>query len=102
MDMQSLKLVFHNGVLFVHVHLYILFCAKIQQEIKKKIHRNQKDVGMAMVNKVHIQVWIPLLLALYIVTHNHSYISSCKPDLLLLQLLIDVGMVMRDNVHVGC
>ena len=35
---------------------------------------------MAVVNK-HVQVWIPLQLAPYIVT-LHPYISSCKPYLL--------------------
>ena len=38
---------------------------------------------MTVVNKVHIQAWISLQPASYIVTHNHPYISSCKPDLLI-------------------
>ena len=60
-------------------HVIILLLYKY---VIKRLHRNQKYVGMAVVNKVHIQVWTPLQLAPYIVTHNHSYISSCKPELL--------------------
>ena len=65
-------------------------------------HRNQKDVGIAVVNKVHIQAWILLQLAPYIVTHNHPYISSCAVDISKsgLQLYTYVRMVMCDNV--GC
>ena len=38
-----------------------------------------------MVNKLHIQGWIPLQLAPYIVAHSHPYTStcSCKLDLLI-------------------
>ena len=55
---------------------------------------------MAVVNKVHIQVWNPLQLhvAPYIVTHNHPYKSSSKPDLLRSTAATYVGMVMCDNV----
>ena len=31
-------------------------------KVIKGFHRNQKDAGMAVVSKVHIQVWIPLQL----------------------------------------
>ena len=60
---------------------------------KQWFHRNQKDVGLAVINKVHIQVWIPLQLAPYIVIHNHPYISSCSryPGLSL-QLPMYAGM----------
>ena len=54
---------------------------------------------MAVVNKVHIiQVWIPLQLAPYIVTHNHPYKSCCKPEMATAATY--VGMVMCGNV--GC
>ena len=52
---------------------------------------------MVVVNKVHIQVWIPLQLAPHIFTHNHPYISSCK---LRSTAATYVGKVMCDNV--GC
>ena len=55
---------------------------------------------MAVVNKVHIQAWIPLQLGPYIVTHNHPYMSSCKPVLLISTAATYVGMVICDNV--GC
>ena len=55
---------------------------------------------MTMVNKVHIQAWILLQLAPYIVTHNHPYISSCKPDLLISTAATYVRMAVCDNV--GC
>ena len=47
---------------------------------------------MSVVNKVHIQVWIPLLLAPYIVTHNHPYISSCSRYLSKSGLQLGMGM----------
>ena len=37
---------------------------------------------MAVVNKVHKQVWQDSITAFFIVTHNHPYVSSCRPDLL--------------------
>ena len=52
---------------------------------------------MAVVNKVHIQAWISLQLAPYIVIHNHPYISSYKPRS---TVATYVGMVMYDTV--GC
>ena len=55
---------------------------------------------MAMVNKVHIQAWIPLQLAPYIVTHNHPYISSCSRYQQARLAATYVGIVMCDNV--GC
>ena len=57
---------------------------------------------MAVVNKVHIQVWIPLQLAPYIVTQNHSYISSYMLNLLIstTATYVFIEMVMCDNV--GC
>ena len=72
--------------------MYTEFIKKRHKTSNKSIDKNQKDVGRAVVNKVHIQVWIPLQLASYIVTvtHNHSYKSNHKPASLryLLELLV--------------
>ena len=67
------------------------------KQVIKRFHRN--NAGIAVVNKVHIQVWIPLQLAPYIVTYNHPYISSCNPDLLRSTVATYVGMFMCDNVR---
>ena len=37
---------------------------------------------MAVINEVHKQVWWDSITAPYIYTHNHPYISRCKPELL--------------------
>ena len=46
----------------------------------------KKYVGMAVGNKVHKQVRIslqhPMAYETNIVSHNHPYVSSCKPDYL--------------------
>ena len=53
---------------------------------------------MGVINKVHIQVWMPLQLAPYIFTHNHPYISSCSRYQQVRLAATYVGMVMCDNV----
>ena len=55
---------------------------------------------MAVVNRVHIQLWIPLQLASYTVTHNHPYISTCSTPQQVMLAATYVEIVMCDNV--GC
>ena len=56
-----------------------LYCKYTLNSLKKatskRFHRNQKDVGMALVNKVRIQVWIPLQL------HVAPYIAQVAASL---------------------
>ena len=63
-------------------------------------NRNQWDGSGKRSTHTHVQVWIPLQPAPYIVTHNHPYISSCSRYQQDRLAATYVGMFMCDNV--GC
>ena len=69
---------------------------------KEVFHKNQKYVGMAVVNKVHRKILEVSITAPYIVTHNHPYISSCKSEIPTRATYLRIKCVMESHHTYSC
>ena len=72
------------------LHWDHLAIQKVESCFKFPVYYSGTDVGMAVVDEVCKQVSRVSITEPYIVTHNHHYITSCKPS----TAATYVGMVM--------